>query len=234
MKKDLLKFLSAVLFSFALITIGSVKIQAEEDTTTSVSENTTDYTLSPDNWVKSGSRWWYRYEDGSYPTNSFLKIEGQYYGFDENGWMITGWHHFTGKQSNGDLHSEWYYFNPNGVMKTGWFKSGNSWYYLDLKTGAMYDDCTAEINGNTYLFTKSGALYTGWYKKYTPSGAEWYYFSDYGLITGWIKSNSKWYYMDPETAVMYADGNYEIDGELYGFDKNGAMVARWYLASEKL
>ena len=74
-------------------------------------------------WIKSGNRWWYRHEDGSYTTNGFENIGGKTYYFDGAGWMTAGW-----QQINGS----WYYFGGanDGSMKTGWINDGKKNYYL--------------------------------------------------------------------------------------------------------
>ena len=41
-----------------------------------------------DKWVASGNQWWYRYADGSYPTNTWKYINGASYRFDGFGWML--------------------------------------------------------------------------------------------------------------------------------------------------
>ena len=33
--------------------------------------------INSDHWVKSGSKWWYRYADGSYPANCWAQIDDQ-------------------------------------------------------------------------------------------------------------------------------------------------------------
>lgn len=73
-------------------------------------------------WVHSGSRWWYRYSDGTYPANELRKIGNSWFGFDAAGWMETGW---AAHDNN------WYYFASSGAMQTGWLAHGKSWYYLD-------------------------------------------------------------------------------------------------------
>lgn len=40
-------------------------------------------------WVKSGHRWWYRHPDGSYTTNGWEQIDGKWYWFDSEGWMLA-------------------------------------------------------------------------------------------------------------------------------------------------
>lgn len=42
-------------------------------------------------WIQKGNRWWYKHTDGSYTTNNWEQIEGEWYFFDEEGWMCTGW-----------------------------------------------------------------------------------------------------------------------------------------------
>lgn len=67
-------------------------------------------------WVQSGNRWWYRHSDGSYTKNGWEKINGQWYYFDNAGWMVAN-------QWVGD-----YYVTASGAMAT------NTWignYYVD-------------------------------------------------------------------------------------------------------
>ena len=80
-------------------------------------------TKQTDQWIKSGSRWWYCHSDGSYTTNGFENIGGSLYYFDGAGWMTSGW-----QQINGS----WYYFGGtnDGSMKTGWINDGKKNYYL--------------------------------------------------------------------------------------------------------
>ena len=63
-------------------------------------------------WLKGASegntkKWWYKHSDGSYTANDWEKIDGEWYFFDYNGWMKTGWIVWKGKD---------YYLYGNGVM----------------------------------------------------------------------------------------------------------------------
>lgn len=78
-------------------------------------------------WIKSGSRWWYKHADGSYTTNGWEKINGTWYYFDQAGWMVTGW-----VKDNGT----WYYLKSSGAMATGWYQVGGKWYY-SYESGAL-------------------------------------------------------------------------------------------------
>ena len=50
----------------------------------------------------------------------------------------------------------WYYFNNDGTMRTGWLINEGKYYYFDKSTGAMFTGKHV-IDGKTYDFGKSGA-----------------------------------------------------------------------------
>ena len=121
-------------------------------TTVTVSDNASSNTSSARDikygrWVRSGSRWWFKGSDGSYPSNGWEKIDKVWYHFDSSGWMQTGWVKDSGN---------WYYLDGSGAMKTGWLKDNGSWYYLDgsgaMKTGWF------TVSGKWYYAYSSGAL----------------------------------------------------------------------------
>jgi len=63
---------------------------------------------SAGSWETDGTVWKFRLPDGTYPANAWRAIN-----------------------------NEWYYFNADGTMFTGWLQSGEKWYYLDPVSGAM-------------------------------------------------------------------------------------------------
>ena len=71
-----------------------------------------------------GIRWWWRNPDGSCPISAWKDINGQ-----------------------------WYYFDAEGYMATGWIELDGKSYYLDPATGAMYantrtpDNCWVDASG---------------------------------------------------------------------------------------
>ena len=120
-------------------------------TTVTVSANASSNTSSARDikygrWVKSGSRWWFKGSDGSYPSNGWEKIDKVWYYFDSSGWMQTGW----------VKDGSWYYLDSSGAMKTGWLKDNGNWYYLQdsgaMKTGWM------KVSGKWYYAYNSGVL----------------------------------------------------------------------------
>lgn len=76
-------------------------------------------------WIQDSTGWWYKHHDGSYTKNNWELIREDWYFFDENGYMKTGWVEWEGKQ-----------------------------YYCDLSTGAMLKNTTTpdgyilDHNGN--------------------------------------------------------------------------------------
>ena len=83
-----------------------------------------------DKWVASGNQWWYRYADGSYPTNTWKYIDGAWYYFDGAGWMLgEGWHWI------GDT---CYYMYADGRM------AADTWidhYYVDASGAWIPEKC---------------------------------------------------------------------------------------------
>ena len=141
-------------------------------------------------WTWGARGWWYRYEDGSYPSSAALVIDGSTYRFDVSGYMRTGWvfedgqwfyHSLSGAQATGWVRSgvHWYYLDPaSGVMVTGWVQVGSTWYYLNPSDGAMATGWLKEGGYWYYLQPGSGAMVTGWLKIW----GTWYHFADNGQL----------------------------------------------------
>lgn len=187
-----------------------------------------DRTKADGKWVLTSGKWWYRYADGSFPSDGRFNIDGKWYVFDKDGWMKTGWY------QEGD---DWYYFLNDGSAKMGWLKDKGIWYYLSSQEGVMYSDGKYEIEDSVYLFGKSGAMQTGWVKE----DKTWYYYGPDGAMKkGWVKLKNIWYYLDLKDGSMYADTISNINGAEYIFNDLGAMhtgwVKRgddWYYCNEK-
>lgn len=69
-----------------------------------------DVVLCGGSWQKAadGVRWWWKNADGSFPASRWMNVDGNWYYFDEEGYMAVGWVLVDGKE-----------------------------YYLDPETGAM-------------------------------------------------------------------------------------------------
>ena len=121
-------------------------------------------------WITSSRGTWWRYDDGTYPRNVRLRIDGKVYRFDARGYVVTGWSRVDGKWSyyGSDgaqafgwtkIRGTWYYLDPStGWVHTGWLKDGDHWYYL-TRSGAMVTG-VHWIDGTRYVFDAAGRLLT--------------------------------------------------------------------------
>jgi GH25 family lysozyme M1 (1,4-beta-N-acetylmuramidase) len=125
----------------------------------------------PGVWLEDAptGKWWYKHSDGSYTKSGWEKVNGKWYVFDSDGWMIYDWKkdginwYYMGNSEDGAmktgwvlLENKWYYFNESGAMQTGWQKIDGEWYYLDhtgaMQTGWIHDD------GKDYLMYSNGMM----------------------------------------------------------------------------
>ena len=134
-------------------------------------------------WTWGARGWWYRYEDGSYPVDAAVVIDGSTYRFDASGYMRTGWVKDQGA---------WYYHEASGAQASGWVSSGGRWYYLSPASGAMMMGWVQVGSTWYYLNPSDGAMATGWLKE----GGYWYYLQpgNGAMATGWLKIGGTWYH----------------------------------------
>lgn len=170
------------------------------------------------NWVAQDGKWWFKGEDGFYPANDIYEIDGVSYGFDESGWMVTGWRYYAKYES-------WFYFYGDGSLAKGWVYDGSAWYYTSPKSGIMYYDGIYTISGQNYYLYPSGVMAAnGWARiNYSDSTYfSWCYAAaDGALQKGWLWLDGSWYYLN-EVGYM-ARGNYPIDNTRWIFDASGRL-----------
>jgi hypothetical protein len=116
-------------------------------------------------WVTSGSKIKYKKANGKYVKNKFKKISGEWYYFNEKGYVVTGLKTINGKN---------YYFTKKGKagkkgrMQTGWQTIGGKRYYFRTTgskgvIGSAYQSEWATIDGTKYYFNCDGTLNTNTY-----------------------------------------------------------------------
>ena len=122
-------------------------------------------------WKQDEKGWWYQKADSTYPSDSWLKVNGEWYLFGADGYLKTGWQ----KTEDG----KWYYLdNANGNMRTGWMQTDEKWYFLDLVNGDMRTGWMQTEDGTWYFFDQvSGEMKIGWIQ--TIDG-KWYYLNPDG------------------------------------------------------
>lgn len=81
-------------------------------------------------WMKSGDRWWYQFEDGTYAKSEY--IDG--YWIDANGWYDASWYGAWYSNENG-----WWFQSAGWYPASQWLKINKKWYhfsssgYMDVK-----------------------------------------------------------------------------------------------------
>lgn len=215
----------------------------------------------PGSWAYQNGKWWWRYEDGGWPSNCFLTIGGAEYYFDSEGYAATGWRylsdgwhlfsgscaHLKGWAASG---SHWFYLDEtSGLMKTGWVLVNHNWYYLDLsgamQTGWLFLDNTwywlepsglmatgfRLVNGALYHFSQSGSMSTGWF----VDDGTWYCANATGAIrAGWFYYGSNWYWLDPNNNGAMLLGFQTVNGSIYYLDPDsgGALECNAWIFSQ--
>ncbi len=215
----------------------------------------------PGSWAYQNGKWWWRYEDGGWPSNCFLTIGGAEYYFDSEGYAATGWRylsdgwhlfsgscaHLKGWAASG---SHWFYLDEtSGLMKTGWVLVNHNWYYLDLsgamQTGWLFLDNTwywlepsglmatgfKLVNGALYHFSQSGSMSTGWF----VDDGTWYCVNATGAIrAGWFYYGSNWYWLDPNNNGAMLLGFQTVNGSIYYLDPDsgGALECNAWIFSQ--
>ena len=163
-------------------------------------------------WKQSGNKWWYQYEDGTYPKNEFITIDNKLYRFDQYGYMQTGWFR---------VNNEDYYATSSGAIKAQWVGSGNNWYYVDAD-GKMVTGFQT-ISGAKYYFASSGLMQTGWFK---VNGTDYYASTSGEIKAQWVGSGNNWYYVDADGKMV--TGFQTIAGAKYYFAESGLMQTGWF------
>ena len=163
-------------------------------------------------WKQSGNKWWYQYEDGTYPKNEFITIDNKLYRFDQYGYMQKGWF----KVNNED-----YYASTSGEIKAQWVESGNNWYYVDAD-GKMVTGFQT-ISGVKYYFETNGLMKKGWFK---VNGTDYYASTSGEIKTQWVGSGNNWYYVDADGKMV--TGFQTISGAKYYFANSGLMQKGWF------
>ncbi len=86
---------------------GGAVMRRERRTSIILGYATPNYNTEKAGWIQEGKHWWYCHADGSYTKDGWELIEGKWYYFDKDGWMITGWLNKNDK---------WYYLKSDGSM----------------------------------------------------------------------------------------------------------------------
>ena len=167
-------------------------------------------------WIIFGGKWYYM-KDGSLCIGSMESVGGNYYYFDYDGVMRTGYFYgedgYCFADASGAIYTNgwvtdgmlWYYAGPDGYLLTGqWIGD----YYVDY-TGIMAVG-TCNIDGIDYYFNGNGRLV-----------------SRASDVAGWQFINGIWYYYNKDLTPYdgWLDNTYFIE--------NGRMLTNCYVWDEE-
>lgn len=182
--------------------------------------------VSGGKWVKTSAGKKYRYSDGTYAKNVWLKVNGNIYRFNSKGICQTGWIEFENKSyyaaKDGVLYiKKWldqdgdrYYFQSNGVCaKYKWLTISKKTYFF-LKSGRLAKNRMFPYEGKYYYVNKNGVKVTStWVRK----GGYLYYFGSDGSRTQlkWVKYKGEYYYLGSDGRIVKNQwvGNYYVGSD---------------------
>lgn len=94
-----------------------------------------------------------------------------------------------------------------------------------LKTNNIARKLIASIVSVTMIIPLVPIRVSAEWKK---SGDSWYYMDGNDYAKGWKQVDSKWYYFSEDgDSKMMSNGQKDILGSMYSFDKNGVMQTGW-------
>jgi len=97
------------------------------------------FTAFAGQWQQAGIGWWYQNDDGSYPSNQWMEIDGKYYYFNENGYMLSN-----------TLTSDGYYVLEDGAWQK--FKDvSNPRFGFLISIPATWNENDESANGDGYF-----------------------------------------------------------------------------------
>lgn len=189
-------------------------------------------------WVGEGEERRYMDSDGYYLTDTWKKLDDQWYYLDENGYVTRS------------AMVDEYYVDENGHRVTNqWVGVPNEdewddempetfWYYYGSNGKAVVSKWQ-NIEGKNYYFNEDGHMQTG---KLELDGYTYYLGAeDDGVMkTGWVMLENEdenldqefvWHYFDNRGRMVMNQIDRKIGGDYYTFE-NGIMQTGWYKLPE--
>ena len=114
-------------------------------------------------------------------------------------------------------------YTPSAPISDGFheYSLGTMLYQDGKRVKGLY-----EYNSATYFFNEQGFMQTECWIEFDEG---WRYFAEDGkMVTGWLQLGNVWYYLDPETGLMFDDGLAIIGKSTYYFYDWGGMASDWW------
>ncbi len=114
----------------------TIQAKATEEETDSDERESSVQFSDNGRWMSGARGWWYSDHNGDYPKGEWRQLswlgKTNWYYFDAEGWMVTGWLDWNGKRYHLHTISD----GTLGYMYTGWEQIDGVWYYFD-ESGAL-------------------------------------------------------------------------------------------------
>jgi len=167
-----------------------------------------DKNYSHGTWKSNDKGWWFE-DNGWYPVNKWLKINGNRYYFDSKGYMEHDCYRDGIKlKKSGEC--------DTGHMNAQWKKDDKGWWFSDNGWYPEYQ--WVWIDGKKYFFDDDGYMESGCYRFgywLTNSGA----WDGRTKTASWKENdNGRWY---EDNGWYPKDELLKIDGAFYWFDPSG-------------
>lgn len=205
-----------------------------------------------ENDVESEERWFYFQGTGKCVSDTWKKIYGKWYHFEDDGAMSYGWYdqgnYYLGSIDDGAMKSGWLYLEDDETMTRD---IGESWYWFNSSGEKASEVVDKKIAGKYYCFDKLGRMLYGWVDvnallKEDENGAsnslsdyQYYGAEDDGArVTGWRQmegpenyfgdsDETSWFYFK-DGKPFFADDGLElviatINGQKYCFNQYGEL-----------
>ena len=170
--------------------------------------------MATNKWVKDSVGWCYVGANGYCVTNTWKRDSKGWCYLDKDGRMATNkWV----KDSVG-----WCYVGGDGYCVTNtWKKDSKGWVYLDQSGRMAVNKWVKDSVGWCYVDANGYCVTNSWKK----DSKGWCYLDQNGrmLVQDWIRIDGKWYYLNNEGYMVF-DTILMVDGVVYSFDRNGAMI----------
>ncbi len=165
----------------------------------------------------------------------------EWYTFDEDGHMLSGWQRITnskgetniyymGDENQGFAHLMWQYLEPDYDFMENPDEDYDSYemFYFGWD-GKMSYAKESNLEGEHYYFDENGVRLTGWQPGITPSDPDFavnkYYSEETGIrASGWLyaydqddgdeNGDPHWFYCDPKSGYVFNEGGKDSDDQL--------------------
>lgn len=218
-----------------------------------VEENGELPTGTPNTWEYIGGKFRYYNSTGTAVRDAALYIDGDWYAFDGNGYMLADTfssnhyyneYYYTSSGARLEapnqwriINGDWFYFGPDSSVVDGWIDINGTRYYLDIDYIHDYDtdETTLEselytgyrcIDGKVFYFYENGACYG----KYVGDGwlqlanGDFVYFKDGKLLKNGVYSiGGAKYYFYYNGILSTDDYNYNSNGQYVFASASGAL-----------